>query len=276
MEYESEPSMLFGVKVRLKATAPLTFRQIPFSMINIKTYPFIPPTTLSGWLERLHRIANGHEIPFKSTIPEKDEEIKWIYMNGSTKAERIFLDWKKYCCLGALPLLRENPVNLTYRQGPKSFRHKRFSDIKKLRSADKKEEFQLHRWEFITPIDFEGLIISNEQKSLNEILRLQRWGLNIGKEGYAFVHYFSEIFELRGPVEMVKKPSTIVPIQDTLSSKNSEYYPLYYFNPEEKEYYLETFAIVEDEIKLKFWIDVNNQIFIPESLLQTKKYFCWW
>src|SRR5262245_18293599 len=49
--------------VDIQPTAALTFRILPGSILDICTYPFVPPTTLSGFLRRLTMLAAGIDVP---------------------------------------------------------------------------------------------------------------------------------------------------------------------------------------------------------------------
>lgn len=300
---------LYGIKIFLKSTAPLTFRHFPYSTIHIKTYPFIPPTTFSGWLERIRRLSKGQDIPFECTIPLKnDESLEWIMEDRTRLPGHIMLEWEKFCCLGAYP---ENPssvvINIFNRQGPKNFEHNNFgslctavpqdeSKIKQLapkfeaiagisleeaanRYNSKKGAYQLLRWEFLMPIDFYGLVVAKSKDILTELLAIQGWGLNIGKEGYVFVQQVSEIFPLRVE-EIEAHPSTLVPIEDATFASQAQYFPVYYFKPSNNNqtsgYYSELFALIPDKLSSTYWTNREEQIFIPNSMVYPGKYFCWW
>ncbi len=64
---------MFLKLIEITPTSALTFRKVPMSHKKIDTYSFIPPTTLSGFLYRLLKLANKEEIPspkrFKTTKP---------------------------------------------------------------------------------------------------------------------------------------------------------------------------------------------------------------
>ena len=51
---------MWMLKLVLKPTSGLTFRRIPSSILHISTYPFLPPTTMSGFLRRLKMLEAGH------------------------------------------------------------------------------------------------------------------------------------------------------------------------------------------------------------------------
>ncbi|AFC99944.1 hypothetical protein Mtc_1191 [Methanocella conradii HZ254] len=68
---------MFLKLIEITPTSVLTFRKVPMSHKKIDTYNFIPPTTLSGYLYRLLKLAQKEELPvprrFKTTTPNIDE-----------------------------------------------------------------------------------------------------------------------------------------------------------------------------------------------------------
>jgi hypothetical protein len=54
---------IWAIELELVPTGPLTFRQMPAGILHIMSYPFMPPTTMSGFLNRLLQIAEGGEWP---------------------------------------------------------------------------------------------------------------------------------------------------------------------------------------------------------------------
>lgn len=61
------------LKLTIKPTAGLTFRRMPSSILHISTYPFLTPTTMSGFLRRLKLLEAGHlpktEVKIRTTMP---------------------------------------------------------------------------------------------------------------------------------------------------------------------------------------------------------------
>ena len=51
---------MWMLKLEIKPTSGLTFRRMPSSILHISTYPFLPPTTMSGFLRRLKLLEAGH------------------------------------------------------------------------------------------------------------------------------------------------------------------------------------------------------------------------
>lgn len=271
---------LYAVKVDITPTSPLCFRRVPFSMIYIRTYAFMPPSSLSGWLERVRRLSSGHGIPFRSTIPHQSGElIKWQQDDGTESEERIFLNMERYCCLGALPV-GSHSTFVAWRQGPKTFTHGRFSALRKPMGTDiKAEQFQLHRWEYLLCQRLQGLVVTQTIDDLHPIEETAGWGLNIGKEGYAFVSAVSKPFRLQ-PGRTRAKPSTFLALTDAQKAPRCEYHPLYFFKPkphsEPEGYYLEVFALTPDEVELDYWLSDDCGVYIPQATVAAKRYFRWW
>jgi hypothetical protein len=72
----------------IRPTSALTFRVLPGSIRDIATYPFVPPTTLSGWLRRLFWAREGLLPP------------DWKEGN----APRFYVLPRRYVPLGAYPV----------------------------------------------------------------------------------------------------------------------------------------------------------------------------
>ena len=51
---------MYGISLDIHPTGGLTFRRMPSAILHISTYPFLPPTTMSGWLRRLLMLSAGH------------------------------------------------------------------------------------------------------------------------------------------------------------------------------------------------------------------------
>lgn len=68
---------MFLKLIEITPTSALTFRKVPMSHKRIDTYNFIPPTTLSGYLYRVLKLARKEELPptrvFKSEKPDIEE-----------------------------------------------------------------------------------------------------------------------------------------------------------------------------------------------------------
>lgn len=207
---------MYCVEIKLQPTAALTFRMLPGSILNISTYPFVPPTSLSGFLRRLGMMSIGLDIP--ETKINKD--------NPST-----YLLPPRYVPLGAHPTQGKlSGVHRTYRKGMREFTH---DDFSKLYSEGDRANFQLHTWEYLITEELTGYVVNESAKSLEHIQDLEAYGCYIGKEGYAFVSEVSEIIELKQQI-VTAYPSTIVPMDVLLQSNQlvggCDIYNLYSYN----------------------------------------------
>lgn len=188
----------------LKPTAALTFRILPGSILDIATYPFVPPTTLSGFLRRLAMMSAGIEFP----------------NTGPNDANTPFYALpRELIALGAYPTgTRTRPPHRTYRKGPHDLGHTAFSAI--YREASRRENIQLHTWEYLLAEQLMGYVISENSQELTRLIGLIGYGAKLGKEGYAFVESTEGPYELaRGEIQ--GKPSTVVPA-DEVFTKNPQ------------------------------------------------------
>lgn len=190
---------MYCIKLTIQPTAAMTFRILPGSILNIATYPFVPPSTLSGFLRRLGMMSAGLELP--ETRVNNDNPPTYVLP-------------PRYLALGAYPKLGSwRGVHRTYRKGMRQFTHDSFSRIYQ---DDNKANFQLHTWEYFIAEELEGYIVADSPDGLEHFQDLQCYGCKIGKEGFAFIKEVSE-----APIELKQKmisahPSTIVPMDDLL------------------------------------------------------------
>lgn len=169
---------IWAAEVRLRPTGPLTFRQMPSGPLHILTYPFLPPTTLSGFLERVRIVAAGGDWPGYGA--------DWY----AKKNEGFTLTLgPEYRALGAFPPAGRWSVHTTRRHGPKDFKHREFSC---LRRASHKENFQLHHWDYLFCESLLGWVAARSPESLTELAKLTGFGGMAGKEGYLVVETVSE------------------------------------------------------------------------------------
>lgn len=172
----SAESGYYGVRLTLRATGVLTFRRMPSAILHISTYPFVPPSTMSGWLRRLYLIALG------------------IYPDTTVNKPDYFIMPRGFHVLGAYPSpdpRASYEIHVTKRQGVRSFNHNAFSRVSG--SRDKKEVYQLHTWEYLLSERFIGFVLHPEREHLERIVHLQNYGCKIGKEGYAFLEDVSPV-----------------------------------------------------------------------------------
>ena len=196
---------MWMLKLVIKPTSGLTFRRMPSSILHISTYPFLPPTTMSGYLRRLKMLEAGH-------LPETTVKNPDYYALPS-----------QLCPLGAYPRNGQFAIRPTKRQGVRSFKHNAFSRI--VRHQSTKEVYQLHTWEYLFTEQLIGYVVSEDKELLSQLKTVENFGCKIGKEGYAFVDKVS------GPMQLVleqtqAKPDTLLP-GAALIGIPCEAFPLY-------------------------------------------------
>lgn len=172
----AEQPEFYGVKLVIRPTGALTFRRMPSAILHISTYPFLPPSTMSGWLRRLFLMEVG------------------IYPETSIKDPDYFVMPQEYHVLGAYPpayARREESVHTTKRHGVRAFNHNAFSRLAGSRSN--KEVYQLHTWEYLLVDHLVGFVLHKDPKALERLQSLQNLGCKCGKEGYAFLEQVSDI-----------------------------------------------------------------------------------
>ena len=196
---------MWMLKLVIKPTSGLTFRRMPSSILHISTYPFLPPTTMSGFLRRLKILETGH-------LPET-----------AVKNPDYYALPPQLCPLGAYPKMNEHRIHTTKRQGIRSFNHNAFSRI--VRHQSTKEVYQLHTWEYLFTEQLIGYVVSEDEKLLSQLRTVENFGCKIGKEGYAFVD------SIYGPTQLIlkqkrAKPDTLLP-GAALIGVPCEAFPLY-------------------------------------------------
>ncbi|MCC5645946.1 hypothetical protein LC607_24020 [Nostoc sp. CHAB 5824] len=207
---------MYCLKFTIQPTAAMTFRILPGSILNIATYPFVPPTTLSGFLRRLGMMSVELEIPETRVNNENPP---------------IYALPPSYIALGAYPVSGKwSGVHRTYRKGMREFNHDSFS---RLYLDEDKANFQLHTWEYFIAEELVGYVISESKAGLEYFQKLEGYGCKLGKEGYAVVKEVSELIEMERQT-IAANPSTIVPMEDLLQSnhfiKGCDIYNLYRYN----------------------------------------------
>jgi hypothetical protein len=167
---------IYGVTVTIRPTGALTFRRMPSAILHISTYPFMPPSTMSGWLRRLFLMATG------------------IYPETAIKKPDYYVMPPDFHVLGAYPA--PNPVSsyqihTTHRHGVRAFNHNAFSRLSGTRTQ--KEVYQLHTWEYLFVEQLVGVVMHTDPGVLSYIQQLQNMGAKCGKEGYAFLESVSPV-----------------------------------------------------------------------------------
>lgn len=190
---------MYGLRLTLQASAALTLRVFPSGILDIATYPFVPPTTLSGWLRRVWMLAEGQDLPETS----------------AAKDSPYYVLPRDVVSLGAYPQ-RKSLVHKTKRKGVKDFKDTSFTRL----IFDKKTAptFQLHTWEYLTTDRLDAFVVCEEAaplvrlyEHLHDGQETLPWGCKIGKEGFAFVVETSEVQTLKQE-EGRLEPQTLLPI----------------------------------------------------------------
>jgi len=204
---------MFGVHVIIQPTAGLTFRRLPSSILHIATYPFLPPTTMSGFLRRLAMSTTG-QLPDDTETPQQRATTPCYYVLP-----------RDLVAVGAYPERGAWWVHTTKRQGVRSFKHDAFSRL--YRTAAQKEVYQLHDWDYLMCEQLIGYVLSENRARLAELkgLALANRGCKLGKEGFAFVAEVSEPREFRLE-RTAAMPTTIVP-GNLLVGVPCDAFPLY-------------------------------------------------
>ena len=189
----AEQTDIYGVKLLIRPTGALTFRRMPSAILHISTYPFLPPSTMSGWLRRLYLMAAG------------------IYPDTSVSNPDYFVMPEEYHVMGAYPVTRpglEQSVHTTKRQGVRAFNHNAFSRL--VGSRTNKEVYQLHTWEYLFVGTLQGFVLHRDPEALERIHALHNLGCKCGKEGYAYLDHVSEVrrFSLITTVSQPTVPAT--------------------------------------------------------------------
>ncbi|MBT9314858.1 hypothetical protein [Leptothoe spongobia] len=191
---------MYCIKLTLQPTAGMTFRILPGSILNIATYPFVPPTTLSGFLRRLGMLSVGLELPETRINKEKPP---------------TYTLPPRYTALGAYPTPGSwHGVHRTYRKGMREFNHDSFS---KIYQEKDRANFQLHTWEYLIAEELTGYVVADTPEGLEHFQDLEAYGCKLGKEGFAFVSGTSDVLTLQS-MNVAAIPSTILPMEALLQS----------------------------------------------------------
>jgi len=232
------------------------------------TYPFVPPTTLSGYLDRLVRLSHGEELPESSGT-----ELNFYALP------------RTYHVLGALAAphpVHSQQVLTTIRQGIRLFDHTAASQLKRTqrsKSERSKEAYQLYRWEYLFADTLVGYILHEQEGALAALAGVQNYGCKLGKEGWAYVEQVEGPFPLEQQYVRAR-PSCLVPAFEVFGS-STKMYPLYRYawqdataqehelgrSPAPIQGFVPFLAaIVDDTAEMDYY--VGNQAYIPVSLLE--------
>lgn len=190
---------IWATKIQLIPTGPLTFRRMPSGILHIMSYPFMPPTTMSGFLQRLLDIAEGGDWQGYGS--------DW-YGKGPGKEFTLTLD-PEYRPLGAFPAYENWTIHKTRRHGPKAFKKKKGKkhvEFSELFRKNHEENYQLHHWDYLFCEQLTGWVAAREKAPLTRLHLLQNYGGKAGKEGWLFVA------EVSKPRQLVLKQGDFTPL----------------------------------------------------------------
>ena len=221
---------MYAIRLHIKPTSTLTFRVLPGSMLHISTYPFVPPSTLSGFLKRLALLTTQKDNPNeRSVYPETDVERG----RGRTKRNPPYYTLPtSLISVGAYPRLMQYPdkpsrnfrIHQSYRHGPREFSH---SDFSKMRKEAKVHNLQLHTWEYLFTDYLVAYVLAEDGNFLSCFKELVGYGTKLGKEGYAYLEAVDDPF----PLDINKieaPPSSLVPLESANVVLNATTYQIYY------------------------------------------------
>ncbi len=174
---------IWVTEIVLRPTGAMSFRKMPSGILHIMSYPFIPPTTMSGFICRLMHIAKDGDWPGYGH--------DW-YNGPRSKEFTLTLDCR-YRSLGAFPHRDRWVIHKTRRHGPKNFKHDQFSHLLR---TDHKENYELHHWDYLFCDRLTGWVAAREKEPLEMLTKLKNYGGKAGKEGYVIVDQISDPIEL--------------------------------------------------------------------------------
>lgn len=257
---------MYGLELTIRPTGGLTFRRMPSGILHISTYPFLPPTTMSGWLRRLAILAGRGEIP-DTAVANPD----YLALPPD------------YHVLGAYPTpFHGERIHTTKRHGSMfQSKHVAFSRLHR-RKADEgnNEKLQLHTWEYLLVDRLIGYVLHEEATPLEEMRELVNYGCKIGKEGFAYLEAVSPVISLRR-TRATAQSATLLPGMDLIGCQGA-LYPLYrykYRPSPAHEYrpaeatpsaiigYVPFWAGWADEaVELDYWTD--GRVYLPVSFVE--------
>lgn len=207
---------MYCLKFTITPTAAMTFRILPGSILNIATYPFVPPTTFSGFLRRIAMLSVGLNLPETAINKENPP---------------LYALPRPLIALGAYPSSKSfRGVNRTYRKGMREFNHDAFSRLYLEKDG---ANFQLHTWEYFIAEELIGYVVSESLSDLENLQELETYGCKLGKEGFAIITEVSQPIELHRQT-LAAYPSTIVPMEGLLQNNQfingCDIYNLYRYN----------------------------------------------
>lgn len=247
---------MYAVKLLVIPTSQLTVKIPPAIPGLYRTYPFIPPTTFSGYLARLYEIKSGKEPSVKDT-----------------KEPLLIENMLNVFSLGLYP--SKWSINFTWRQGfrlASGYEQKPDKAYKFIRFTRKRVEgvdYWLIEWESLLCDKLEGYVVSEHEESLDELKELKGYGYKLGYEGFAYIEEVSDPLKLEPKVSEAV-PSTIV-IATTLIPFNREasIFHVYKYVKQTPPEFKHALAIwTREQLKLEYYVHHEAGIYIPKSTLK--------
>jgi hypothetical protein len=217
---------MYAVRLQLRPTGALTFRILPGSILDITTYPFVPPSTLSGWLYRIWRFA------VTRTNPE--------FLETGLKDSPFYYLPRALVSLGAYsPPFPSNQdsrpshtVHRTRRHGTKGFS----STSRSALVTEDMEAPQLHTWSYLLADRFTGYVVCRDLEPLQTLVEplheegeTLELGCKIGKEGFAYLEHISEPMALEAVEGLFEPPNwSLLPLEEAANGQlDFDLYTLY-------------------------------------------------
>ncbi|RIH88259.1 hypothetical protein Mlute_00675 [Meiothermus luteus] len=177
-------------------------------MLDIASYPFVPPSTLSGFLYRLWRYATSTT---KSEGPD--------FLETGLRDSPFYYLPKPLISLGAYSERIKPVPHRTKRHGTKGFASKTRSALV---TADM-EAPQLHSWEYLLEEHFVGYVLCQEKEPLEALVAPFRsenetlpYGGKLGKEGYAYLEFVSPVLSFRSERGRAE-PRTLITLEEAIN-----------------------------------------------------------
>lgn len=199
---------MYGLRFILRATGALTFRVLPGSILDIASYPFVPPSTLSGFLYRLWRYATSAT---KAEGPD--------FLETGLRDSPFYYLPRPLISLGAYPERHSRMPHRTRRHGTKGFASRSRSAL----VTAEMEAPQLHSWEYLLEERFVGYILCQEKEPLETLAHpfgsgeeTLPYGGKLGKEGYAYLEAVSPVLLLH-PQREKAEPHTLLTLEEAVA-----------------------------------------------------------
>ncbi len=254
------PETIYCLEITLMPLSELIIRQVGKSNVRWFTYPFVPPTTFSGYL---------HSVIFE------DDQNNFIERNHA-KVRRIEDKFKGIYCLGAYPPIANGKINVCvseghYRQhfGDK-FNYESF--FWNAKTQNKKLAVVEHFWSQI----LRGFVISENKDTLEDISqKIYGRVTRIGKKGSVQITK-SSISQLNLETDGIEWCSIFAPVEIVAEFHvDSKIYniPVSSQKGDKKKPYWKLLpAMIGVKIIPQYFKDSEKNIVIPKKVLEILDY----